>query len=229
MSSSEFFDGREMLMVHRAFRREFALAPGLVRRVGDGDTLRCRIVSGHLQFITTTLHDHHALEDGTVWPALLQRIPEKTTRHVREVERQHSTLDVAAAAMSAAMASWGVGAEAQPRELLAAVLERLASALVEHMDFEERCVVPLMEQHIRRDEWIQMIQNAATGLDVDTMPLLFGMNMYEGDSDIVEEVIASMPSELQPAIRDMAERAYSQHAQLIHGTPKPLRSSEVYA
>ena len=97
------------------------------------------------------------------------------------------------------------------------------------MDFEERCVVPLMEQHIRHDEWNQMIQNAASGVDADRMPLLFGMNMYEGDSDIVEQVIASMPSELQPAIRDTAERAYSQHAQLIHGTTKPPRSSEVNA
>jgi hypothetical protein len=74
-----------------------------------------------------------------------------------------------------------------------------------------------------------MIQNAAGGVDADRMPLLFGMNMYEGDSDIVEHVIASMPSELQPAIRDTAERAYSQHAHLIHGTTKPPRSSEVHA
>jgi hypothetical protein len=41
-----------MLVVHRAFRREFVLAPGLVRRVDDGDTLRCRIVSSHRQFTT---------------------------------------------------------------------------------------------------------------------------------------------------------------------------------
>jgi hemerythrin-like domain-containing protein len=217
-----------MLMVHRAFRREFALALGLVRRVDVGDTVRCRTVSGHLRFITTALHDHHGFEDLTVWPALLRRIPDDTTRHVRKVEGQHCTLELAAAAMSAAMACWGLGAAARPREILAAVLERLTSALVEHMEFEERCVVPLMEQHIRHDEWNQMIQNAATGLDADSMPLLFGMNMYEGDSDIVEQVIASMPSELQPAIRDTAERAYSQHAQLIHGTATPPRSSEVH-
>jgi hemerythrin-like domain-containing protein len=218
-----------MLMVHRAFRREFALAPGLVRRVDDGDALRCRIVSDHLQFITTALHDHHGFEDGAVWPALLPRIPDETARHVRKVEGQHSTLDVATAAMSAAMACWGLGAAAQPREILAGVLEQLASALVVHMDFEEQSVVPLIEQHIRHDEWNQMIQNAASGVDADTMPLLFGMNMYEGDPDIIEMVIASMPSELQPAIRETAERAYSQHAQLIHGTAKPPRSSEVHA
>ena len=216
-------------MVHRAFRREFALASGLVRRVDDGDTLRCRIVSDHLQFITTALRDHHEFEDGAIWPALLARIPDETARHVRKVEGQHSTLDVATEAMSAAMAYWGLGAAAQPSEILAAVLEELASALVVHMDFEERCVVPLMEQHIRHDEWNRMIQNAASGVDADRLPLLLGMNMYEGDSDIVEHVIASMPSELRPTIRDTAERAYSQHAQLIHGTTKPPRSSEVNA
>jgi hypothetical protein len=49
---SEFFDGREMLMVHRAFRSEFALAPGLVRRVDDGDTLR--VYCQHAQLIHGT-------------------------------------------------------------------------------------------------------------------------------------------------------------------------------
>ena len=229
MSSTGFFDGREMLMVHRAFRREFALAPGLVRQVDDGDTQRCRTIAAHLRFLVTALRDHHAFEDGTVLPALLPRVPDEIALHVRQVEGQHSTLDVAAAAMSAAMACWGLGAAPQPRENLAAALDRLLSTLVEHMDFEERCVVPLMERHIRYDEWNHMIENAATGVDADSMPLLFGMNMYEGESDIVEQVIANMPSELRQVIQETAERAYARHSQLIHGTAKPPRSSEVYA
>jgi hypothetical protein len=97
------------------------------------------------------------------------------------------------------------------------------------MDFEERCVVPLMERHIRHDEWKQMIADAATDLAPDRVPLLFWMNMYEGDSDIVEQVIAGMPREMQAVILETAEQAYGRHAQLIHGTPTPPRSTEVYA
>ena len=75
MRGGGFFDGCEMLMVHRAFRREFALAPALVRRVDDGDTLRCRTIAGHLQFTATTLHEHHTFEDRAVWPALWHGSP----------------------------------------------------------------------------------------------------------------------------------------------------------
>ena len=131
--------------------------------------------------------------------------------------------------MNAAMACWGVDAAARSREHLAAALDRLQSSLVEHMDFEERCVVPLMERHIRYDEWNRMIAEVATDLAPDRVPLLFGMNMYEGDPDIVEQVIASMPRGLHVLIRESAEQAYGRHSQLIHGTPTPPRSTEVNA
>src|ERR1700754_4767270 len=130
MSGGGYFDGREMLMVHRAFRREFALAPALVRRVDDGDTLRCRTVAAHLQFIATTLHEHHTFEDRAVWPALLARVSDETASDIRQVEGQHSRLAVAVAAMNAAMACWGLGAAARPRDELAAALDRLLSSLV---------------------------------------------------------------------------------------------------
>jgi hypothetical protein len=41
------FDGREMLMVHDVFRREFALMPALVRGVAVGDHNRAQIVRSH--------------------------------------------------------------------------------------------------------------------------------------------------------------------------------------
>jgi len=42
MSDANHFDGREMAMVHRMFRREFLLAPGAVRQVAGGDNGRLK-------------------------------------------------------------------------------------------------------------------------------------------------------------------------------------------
>ena len=43
------FDGREMLMVHDVFRREFALMPAVVRGVAVGDHNRAQIVTDHIE------------------------------------------------------------------------------------------------------------------------------------------------------------------------------------
>ena len=42
-------DVHEMVVVHRAFRREFGAAAGHVRRTRAGDTRRARIVAEHLR------------------------------------------------------------------------------------------------------------------------------------------------------------------------------------
>src|SRR5262245_15370614 len=69
--TDQYFDAREMQMVHRMFRREFHLAPGLVRRVLEGDSERAETVVGHLEFMANILHTHHSFEDHRVWPALV--------------------------------------------------------------------------------------------------------------------------------------------------------------
>lgn len=65
------FDGREMLMVHDVFRREFALMSALVRCVAVGDHNRAQIVTDHIERmsalvppgVTVPLHSHDDAED----------------------------------------------------------------------------------------------------------------------------------------------------------------------
>src|ERR1700754_4420121 len=87
-ASVEDYFAREMAMVHRMFRREFLLAPGMVRRVDVGDAGRAHGVAAHLRFISATLHHHHSSEDRYVWPLLQRRAPAQLTDHVAAVMAQ---------------------------------------------------------------------------------------------------------------------------------------------
>ena len=62
------FHRSEMLIAHDAFRREFALMPGLVRGVVAGDRDRAQIIGDHIPGATSVVHIHHVLEDDNVWP-----------------------------------------------------------------------------------------------------------------------------------------------------------------
>lgn len=217
---------REMVMVHRMFRREFGLAPGVVRRVPPGDTDRAAVVARHIRFITTLLHHHHTGEDDQIWPLLLEREALDAVR-IRDVEQQHRDVERAQCLMTGGLDAWCRHADASSQEALATSLEVLTAALIEHMNYEERYVVPPMDQHLARAEWDRVIQAMAGGIDPNDLMLSVGMTIYEGDADLVERTFANLPPELGPSPRSVAVAEYSRHAESIHGTASPMRSSDV--
>ncbi len=214
-------------MVHRMFRREFLLAAGVVRQVACGDTERARIVAAHLRFIGTTLNHHHSGEDCHIWPLLEGRASAQVSEHVRNVVQQHHQVDAAQAAVTEELAIWTRCAAADSRDRLAAALDRLAVALVDHMDYEERHVVPVMEEHIALEEWNRIVQSMTAGLDPSEAVLAFGMSAYEGDPDLVELVVENMPPEVRVGIRVKAADVYAAHARLVYGSPTPPHSTEI--
>jgi hypothetical protein len=81
--------------------------------------------------------------------------------------------------------------------------------------------VPAMELHIAMDEWIQILQKGMAGMDLDGLPLLFGMLFYEGHPQVIEAVLATLPDELRPGMWEQASEAYAAHALQIYGTATP--------
>jgi len=227
MSDANHFDGREMAMVHRMFRREFLLAPGVVRQVAGGDNGRAQAVAAHLDLIISTLHHHHAGEDQHVWPLLQQRAQVQVSWHVLRVEEQHRQVECAVNKVTESLARWRRDPTADRRERLAVELETLVGFLVDHMDYEETYVVPVMESHIGIDEWNEIVQSMMGGLNSDEMSLVLGMSMYEGDRDIIDDTIANMPAESREMIRRTAVEAYAEHAQRVYGTATPPRGTGV--
>jgi hemerythrin-like domain-containing protein len=225
--AGQFFDAREMYMLHRMFRREFSLMPRAVQSVGNGDQEHVETVAGHIGFVTTALHGHHEFEDAQVWPILLERGAVDIVPHVRAVQEQHEEIERAAAELDESVTYWRNDATAGAHERVSAALDRILPVLLEHMRFEEENVVPVMEKCITLAEWNQMIQaSAAEHVLPADMPLLFGMAMYEGDPEIVDAAIANMPEEIRPIIRKTATRAFAMHAEKIHGTATPQRSTD---
>lgn len=68
-------DTRDMVLVHRVFRREFGLLPLMVRGAADGDVRAAVRIAAHAREMTDALHHHHHNEDELLWPRLLQRAP----------------------------------------------------------------------------------------------------------------------------------------------------------
>ncbi|MFB7781245.1 hemerythrin domain-containing protein [Streptomyces vinaceus] len=150
-SSSARPHTHEMVVVHRVFRRESALLPRLVRAVPDGGTARAGEVGTHLSEYMTGLHHHHTVEDETIWPLLRERAADEAL--VARMEEQHARIDRSLAAVTDRLPEWQRTAGRAPATELALALDEHRSALLEHLDDEERLVLPLVEQHLTVAEW----------------------------------------------------------------------------
>ncbi|MEU1517467.1 hemerythrin domain-containing protein [Streptomyces sp. NPDC005811] len=142
----------EMVVVHRVFRRESALLPRLVRAVPDGGTARAAQVAGHLREYVDGLHHHHALEDELVWPLLHARA-ERDGALVDRMEEQHGRIDRTLEAVAEWAPVWERAADRIAGEELALALDAHRVVLLEHLDDEEKSVLPLVAEHLSVAEW----------------------------------------------------------------------------
>ncbi|NNN36298.1 hemerythrin domain-containing protein [Streptomyces sp. S3(2020)] len=141
-----------MVVVHRVFRRESALLPRLVRAVPDGGTARAAQVVEHLHTYLGGLHHHHALEDELVWPLLRTRAAQDDEL-VSRMEEQHRRIDESLRAVAEWTPAWEPAADPIAGEELALALDAHRTVLLEHLDDEERLVLPLVAEHLTVAEW----------------------------------------------------------------------------
>ncbi|MGW1208065.1 hemerythrin domain-containing protein [Streptomyces sp. NPDC002499] len=223
MSNEPLADVRDMYMAHTMFRREFGLAPALIRDVADNDVTRAAVVADHLQIVDNGLHHHHSAEDKHLWPRLLERDAANAESVAQLMEEQHAHIDKVLDEVRAGLANWRGTADPAQRETLAASMTRLSGLLEEHLAAEEDQAVPLLAQHITAAEWGQMLADGAGDIEPEQAPLIFGMMAYEADPDTVRDIIAQMPPEVSGIIGGLATEAYAAHARRVYGTATPAR------
>ena len=185
-------DVQEMVIVHRMFRREYGLAPVLVRGVAAGDSERASVVAGHLTEIGTMLHHHHAGEDALVWPRLHARTPVADAL-VRRMESQHAVVGGLLEQVEQLLPTWAAEPDKARRDALATVLEALSPALEEHLTEEEREVLPLIEDHLTKAEWDELGERAVAAIPKARMLVLFGYVIEDASPDERRTMLGVLP------------------------------------
>src|SRR5215472_11244021 len=96
---------KEMLAVHRVFRRESALMPRLVQTVPNGNTGQAALIAQNFRDYQLGLHIHHTGEDILVWPLLLAR-DALDAEMVRRMEPEHQVLARSMDEVDAVLPAW---------------------------------------------------------------------------------------------------------------------------
>ncbi|MYT26737.1 hemerythrin domain-containing protein, partial [Streptomyces sp. SID7760] len=173
-----------MVVVHRVFRRESALLPRMVRAVPDGATGRAEVVGEHLAEYVTGLHHHHTVEDETIWPLLRERaesVAEGADIVVR-MEEQHARIDRSLVEVTDRAPAWQRSPDRAATEELAGALEQHRRALLEHLDDEERLVLPLVAEHLTVAEWDAVGRRGMETVPKDKLLLALGALLEDADA-----------------------------------------------
>ena len=207
---------QEMYVVHRVFRRELTLLPRLIRGVREGDTDRADVVGGHLKLILDGLHMHHTGEDEVLWPRLLERAA-PSAELVNTMQAQHDVVDQHLDRLGPLLQEWMLSAGVVRGEQVARVTDQLRDSLLEHLDLEEREILPLVSQHITVAEWNSLGEHGRGSISPKLLPLLFGSMLEDANPQEREMMLSALPAPVRLLIRTWGARHYRRYIRRVRG------------
>ena len=206
----------EMVIIHRVFRRELTLLPRLVREVRDGDTERAATLAGALRLVLGGLHHHHTGEDVVLWPALLERAA-PSTGLVETMQAQHEAVEHHMEQVEPLLQAWEQDPTEARATALADLIDRLAAALFEHLDLEEREILPLALRHVTVAEWNSLGEQGMDEMDQKQLPILFGAITEDCTPEERKAMLGKLPLPVRIILRTVGARQYRRYVTRVRG------------
>jgi hemerythrin-like domain-containing protein len=207
-TAAERVDTWEMVVVHRAFRREFRMAPALIRSVSAGDRDRADFVGEHLFGMVTGLHHHHTGEDELLWPILLERVSLHSAL-VNRMAAQHKQLSVHLDRIGELLPGWRLTADLVTGRELAGEFGEASALLNEHLDEEENEILPLVSEHITPAEWKALGDRGLESLPRNSTAFIFlGLLLRDADEQERKAFLRLPPAPIRWAWFLFGQRIY---------------------
>ncbi|MGC0418041.1 hemerythrin domain-containing protein [Embleya sp. AB8] len=207
---------REMVMIHRIFRRESRLTAELVREVRPGDGRRAAVLAGAWATYSFGVHLHHAGEDELIWPLLMARV-DLDAEQVLRMQLQHAELHASLDRVARLMDRWSADPAEATRDDLARTLDEHHRMLCDHLDEEERQVMPLVIGHLTADEWRVVGERGLAETPRNRRLLALGAILEDASPDERAEFLGRLPAPARLVWRVVGRRRYAREVRRIRG------------
>jgi hemerythrin-like domain-containing protein len=207
-------DTHDMVVIHRIFRRGFPEMAALVRAVPPGDAARADAIGRHIEFLLNGLHFHHAAEDKDIWPRLLDRAPESAHEVIGRMPAAHEAVDAQVEGIRGLLPAWR--ANPSPDEL-AGALDGLARVLVDHLDEEEREMLPLVETYLSEAEWRQLGEDAFEEFTNEEKLIATGQMIDVATPDEAAIFMGPLPAPIRLMWKLLGHRKYRRYIAGVRG------------
>jgi hemerythrin-like domain-containing protein len=211
VSTTNPIEVRDMAIIHQTFRRAYEEAAQLVRANPTPSPARVTFLADHIDFGLTMLHHHHEGEDEILYPLLVERVPDHATR-TEQIDEEHQAVKGTIDAAQRACARWRSAPSEVTGTALAAALDEVNSALVPHLDNEEREVVPLAAVTVTQKEWDSLAKHGIASIPGNKRLIAFGMILEPLNETDRVYMLANLPPPVKVLYRLVGKRAWSKYA-----------------
>ncbi len=209
-------DTHEMVIIHRAFRRESRLLAALIAEVPAGDAARARVLAAHFRWYQLGVHHHHTGEDELIWPLLLARVDLEADVVVR-MEDQHERVAQTLARAAAALRDWEPSAAPAARDDLVAALTDHRAVLVEHLDDEEAHLLPLAARYLTVAEWGAMGEHFLAHTPRRHLLISLGAVLEQADPAERAAVLRALPRPARLVWHTAGRAVYGRRLRQVRG------------
>jgi len=209
-------DMHDMVVVHRVFRRELRSIPELLLGTRAGDLERAAVVVGHARLILSGLHLHHTGEDDLLWPLVLQRAA-LSAEIVERMQAQHASVGELIERLDVVLARWETEARPAVAKEAAALMDRLHGIVVEHLDDEERTILPIASEIITPEEWAAVGEHGVAKMSRAELPLMFGAVLEDASITERRQMLQALPLPARVLMRTWGPGHYRRYITKVRG------------
>jgi len=178
-------DVRFMFAMHGAMRRDLGRLQDAVRSLSDEDRVPPSVAEG-FSVLRRQIESHHRAEDDDLWPVLRSRVASPSERaEVDDMAREHARIPSALVDVDDAL-SGGFDRERAVMDLTTGVLD--------HLEHEERSVLPLIEQHLTDAEWHDFLRLERGKHGPRERTEFLAWVLDEATADNAQAVLAELPA-----------------------------------
>jgi hypothetical protein len=210
-------DVRDMAIVHQAYRREFAVAPQILRELLPREHERRAAAAEWFGVMLLSMRHHHVAEDALLYPLLDGRAPRELLDHM---ERQHRLVEQAVATVRERLDDWERG-NAGSAEALAAAYEALLDVLIPHLDDEERTIVPLIGDCLTAEEYGRMATSGNGRYTPRILMMAFGAMIEQCPAADAEFMLSHLPPDVRAAWDSGGAQEYTEWMALLRNGIQP--------
>lgn len=217
-------DTHDMVVIHRAFRRESLLLVSLIAGVEDGDRRRARALAAHLRWYRLGLHNHHHGEDELIWPLLRTRADLQAGLVLR-MEAQHERVAESLDQVMLALPAWQAAASTPARDALVDALSEHRGVLLEHLDDEEAHLLPVAGRYLTQPEWDALGEHFLASTPKRQLLIFLGAVLEDADAGERASVLTAMPAAARLIWQTYGQISYARHIKRVRGRAAGLDTS----
>ncbi len=212
-TSAPRVDTHEMVLIHRVIRREFGHLPELFRSAAD-DRARSKVIGSHAREMLHFLHTHHTGEDELLFPLLRERAA-LDPKLMDRMDAQHAQVNDAVAAVSRMLPAWTATADAAVGEQMAAFIDAMMPALIDHLAEEEQKLLPIVSVTLTQSEWDALGKHGMSAIPITRRLVILGHITEETDDAERQRFMQVVPAPARLAYKLIGHRKFTRETTAI--------------